>query len=130
LSRQLVRLDREVPVPIDWEAGRAGRIDGPRLVALFRRFGFRSLVDRVERFSPGAAASQASLPAGAAHRGDRYEIRNAQDYFGEVVRGTYSGGAIRLFLLDKSVAKPIGCDAPPSTLPEFGVFVLTVSRTR
>jgi DNA polymerase-1 len=48
LSRQLVRLDRDVPVPIDWQSGRVGRIDRERLRALFRRFGFRSMVDRVD----------------------------------------------------------------------------------
>ncbi|MEN6492678.1 MAG: DNA polymerase I [Thermoguttaceae bacterium] len=61
LSRNLVRLDCQVPVPVDWEAGRVGRIDRPRLRELFQRFGFRSLVEKVD-----ALASQfgEAAPAG------------------------------------------------------------------
>jgi DNA polymerase-1 len=59
LSRDLVRLNRQVPVPIDWNAGRVGRIDRQRLADLFRRFGFRTLVERVDslagRFGQPAA---------------------------------------------------------------------------
>jgi DNA polymerase-1 len=58
LSRDLVRLNRHVPVPIDWDAGRVGRIDRRRLEDLFRRFGFRTLVDRVD-----ALASRFGQPA-------------------------------------------------------------------
>ena len=42
LSRQLVRLDAQTPVDIDWAAGRAGNIDVPAATALFRELGFRS----------------------------------------------------------------------------------------
>ena len=43
LSRELVRLDAHVPVAIDWNAGRAGRIDLDAALALFHDFGFRSI---------------------------------------------------------------------------------------
>lgn len=59
LSRQLVRLDHQVPLAIDWEAGRVGRIDRQRLRELFRRFGFRSLADQVETL-PGREVAPAS----------------------------------------------------------------------
>ena len=68
------------------------------------------------------------LPPGALKKGDKYEVRNAQSYFWKIVRGTYSGRSIQIALSDQTVAKPIGWDAPPSSLPEFGVFVLTVHR--
>ena len=42
LSRQLVRLDDQTPVDIDWAAGRAGHIDVPAATALFQELGFRS----------------------------------------------------------------------------------------
>jgi len=48
LSRDLVRLNSCVPLEIDWEAGRAGRIDRDSILALFREFGFRSLAEKVE----------------------------------------------------------------------------------
>jgi hypothetical protein len=62
----------------------------------------------------------------ALRKGDRYEIRNVQDYFGRPVTGRYTGKPIRIPLRDRAVARPVGWEAPPSTLPDFGVFVLTV----
>ena len=48
LSRELVRLDTNVPIEIDWDAGRAGQIDVDAALQLFHDFGFRSLGQRVE----------------------------------------------------------------------------------
>ncbi|HLA85394.1 MAG TPA: DNA polymerase I [Thermoguttaceae bacterium] len=55
LSRRLVRLDDNVPAPIDWEGGQVGGVDRPALLALFREFGFRSLVERFSSEAPEAA---------------------------------------------------------------------------
>jgi len=46
LSRQLVRLVDDVPIEIDWNAGRVGDIDRQGVLALCRQFGFRSLAER------------------------------------------------------------------------------------
>jgi len=43
LSRQLVRLDTNVPVAIDWPAGRVGGFDPARAAELFAEFGFHGL---------------------------------------------------------------------------------------
>jgi DNA polymerase I len=51
LSRRLVRLVDDLPVPIDWEAGRCGAFQMQRIDPLCREFGFRSLADRVRRLS-------------------------------------------------------------------------------
>ncbi len=48
LSRELVRLNAHVPCAIPWHLGRVGRIDGERLAALFREFGFRSMASQAE----------------------------------------------------------------------------------
>jgi len=48
LSRQLVRLDRHVPVAVDWGAGRVGSMDGGRVRELFREFGFQSLAEKAD----------------------------------------------------------------------------------
>ncbi len=48
LSRELVRLNLEAPVAIDWEAGRVGRFDRNQVLELFRDFGFRSLAEKVD----------------------------------------------------------------------------------
>ncbi len=63
--------------------------------------------------------------------GDRYELRNAQNYYAEAIAGTFTGGPIRVPMREWTIANPIGMDHPiePSTFPEFGVFVLTVTKS-
>ena len=48
MSRVLVRLDQNVPVEIDWNAARPGRVDRDRALELFRRFGFRSMAEKLD----------------------------------------------------------------------------------
>ena len=48
LSRQLVRLDANVPCAIPWSMARARKADRERLRDLFRRYEFRSLADKAE----------------------------------------------------------------------------------
>ena len=50
LSRDLVRLDTHVPIALDWNAGRAGRIDVERALALFHDFGFRGIGQKSRRW--------------------------------------------------------------------------------
>ncbi len=47
LSRDLVQLDSHVPIAIDWNAARPGRIDLDAALTLFRDFGFRSIGQKV-----------------------------------------------------------------------------------
>jgi hypothetical protein len=65
--------------------------------------------------------------------GDTYELHNAQDYFGDVVRGTYSGGNLQVVMAGRTNAKPVGYDQTSGwfhnplnsgTFPVFGAFVL------
>lgn len=56
LSRQLVRLDTQVPIAPDWDASRIGGMDHEAVVELFAEFGFRSFVDRVSKLQPTAIA--------------------------------------------------------------------------
>ena len=59
--------------------------------------------------------------------GDQFEIRDAQNYFGQpVATGTYSGQPIIIPMTGLSFALPLG-DVPvmpAHTAPEFGVFVV------
>jgi DNA polymerase-1 len=48
LSRQLVRLDANVPVPIDWEGGRVGVFERERVRRVLSDFGFRGLAARAD----------------------------------------------------------------------------------
>ena len=57
--------------------------------------------------------------------GDRYELHNAQNYFGDVITGTFNGSSINIPMTGRSVATPRGITyKPPTTFPEFGAFVL------
>jgi len=55
LSRELVRLVDQVPIKVDWSAGRVGGIDGEAALALCREFGFRRLADQISALSVAAA---------------------------------------------------------------------------
>ena len=59
LSRELVRLDRHVPLAVDWEAGRVGPIDRGRMRDLFRQFGFQSLADKADALDAKAGTAVA-----------------------------------------------------------------------
>jgi hypothetical protein len=61
------------------------------------------------------------LPAGT-----RFELRNAQDFFGPPVQsGVFDGGPLELPMKSLTVAGPIGgLKTPSATGPTFNVFVL------
>ncbi len=61
LSRDLVKLDTQVPITPDLNAARVGGVDHERLAELFQNFGFRSLGQRaaeLDGHSSGAAVKQ------------------------------------------------------------------------
>ncbi len=70
LSRELVRLRNNVPLEIDWNGSRAGRVNRAASVSLFRDFGFRGLTQKVESlcnslFSPsnlGQVSNPSEIP--------------------------------------------------------------------
>jgi DNA polymerase I len=62
LSRQLVLLEKRVPLSLDWDAWRVQAWDGPRLLKLFEGFGFRGFSARV-RSEMHSAAPPANGPA-------------------------------------------------------------------
>lgn len=63
------------------------------------------------------------LPVGA-----YYEVHSAQDFFGApVASGIYNGAPIALPMNATSVQPPMGLPAPPTTAPEFNVFVVTLA---
>jgi DNA polymerase-1 len=58
LSRELVQLVDDVPVTIDWEAGRRRTIDRQLALALCQEFGFQRLAARVAACVPEPAAAR------------------------------------------------------------------------
>ena len=61
LSRELVKLDTQVPVTPDWNAARVGGIDHERLAELFQDFGFRSLGQRAAELDGHSSTNVAKL---------------------------------------------------------------------
>ena len=53
MSRDLVRLDDDVPLSIDWNAGRSGNIDLDAALALFHEFGFRNIGKKLTALASG-----------------------------------------------------------------------------
>jgi DNA polymerase-1 len=64
LGRQLVTLATDVPIKMDWKAWRLAEWDAPRLLELFRAWGFHRFADQVMALS-GARRAVAAVPAGA-----------------------------------------------------------------
>ncbi|MFM8283039.1 MAG: DNA polymerase I [Planctomycetaceae bacterium] len=62
-AREMVRLDRAVPIDIPWEAGRRHTPDPERVGTLLRELGFRSLVTKVRAGPPSAVANAAPITA-------------------------------------------------------------------
>ncbi|GIU78038.1 MAG: hypothetical protein KatS3mg005_1276 [Bryobacteraceae bacterium] len=62
--------------------------------------------------------------------GDRWVLRNVQNYFEEFISGVYDGKPLRVRMTGWTASPPIGEDEPlyPVTFPEFGVFVLTLEK--
>ena len=75
----------------------------------------------------GRQGSVAVNLSGIVNAGDRFEIRNVQDFWGTpVVSGTYSGGTVSVPMTGVLPPKPIGDvpNQPVRTGPEFDVFVV------
>lgn len=58
LSRDLVRLNRETPIDIDWEQGRVGGVQREEVAQLCQEFGFRKLGEQLAGLSVAAAPAK------------------------------------------------------------------------
>ncbi|MEW6511417.1 MAG: T9SS type A sorting domain-containing protein [Bacteroidota bacterium] len=82
----------------------------------------------------GASSVSVTLPAGVLNVGDKYQVRDVQNYFGTpITSGNYTGGAITIPMPGSGspIAAPrsIPANRPGRSLPqhtsnEFGAFVL------
>lgn len=78
LSRKLVRLSSDVPVPIDWQGGRVQGVDARALASLFRGFNFRVLTEK-------AVSLQRETEEPAPRREPTYHLVGSQEAFNEFV---------------------------------------------
>jgi DNA polymerase-1 len=62
LSRRLVRLDANVPLDMNWDGWRLRQWDAPRLLGLFKEWGFRSFGDQV-RANSSVLSTEDSVPS-------------------------------------------------------------------
>ena len=65
LSRQLVRLNQQLPIEFDWEEHRRQQPDVTALQELFRKFGFRRLIEDVRQFAPVVPVATTTVKAPA-----------------------------------------------------------------
>ena len=72
MSRKLVTLDTHVPVPLEWDKWHVQPWDGPKLVELFRAWGFRG-------FAEQARATIKDTPAEASHQIVQGSLFGAED---------------------------------------------------
>lgn len=62
LSRQLVRLETNVPLALDWDSWRLQEPDAPRLLKHFQDWGFRGFANEIRQQTAGAAPAPAAEP--------------------------------------------------------------------
>ncbi|MBP5620846.1 MAG: DNA polymerase I, partial [Thermoguttaceae bacterium] len=63
MSRDLVRLRTDVPVELDWNAGKLGGVDPDRLRALFQYWNFRSFAGKVDALAETFGTARAEQSA-------------------------------------------------------------------
>ena len=61
MSRRLVRLADDVPVPLEWDAWQLRDIDAPKMLELCREFGLRTLANEIRERADSAGPVQAGL---------------------------------------------------------------------
>ncbi len=61
LSRSLVRLADDVPVPLEWDVWKLHDIDAPKMLELCRELGLRTLANEIREGAVSAGPAQATL---------------------------------------------------------------------
>ena len=93
----------------DWDSKRANII--------IYNFGSASSISITNSVLSGAGVTLAN--------GSSYELRNAENYYGDIITGTYNGSSISVPMTGRTRATPVGgISTPPTAFPKFGVFVL------
>lgn len=82
LSRDLVRLNQHLPIEFDWEATRLRQPNVSGLQELFRKHGFRRLVDDVQQF---AVVTEIAEVTPAKPKKSKAPVKGQMSLFGEAV---------------------------------------------
>jgi len=111
LSRELVRLSADVPVPIDWNAGRAGRIDLEAAQQLFHEFGFRNVGQKLVGLIRGMGTS---VPMGAgSSEGSGFRVQGSLPFAAHLVD---TPEAFEEFLAQLGLQKCISLDTETTSV--------------
>jgi DNA polymerase-1 len=138
LSRQLVRLDTQVPLTVDWDAARVGRLRADVLGELCRECGFRQLAVRLSTLSKRLAGvgqasglSTAALPAasvvdaaGIAEQRDKREATPAEVAWQATYTAVTSLDALQRLVAEMARQKQVVIDTETtSVLPRWAEIV-------
>jgi DNA polymerase I len=82
MSRQLVELNQNLPLEIDWEDAKVGGYDVDALVQIFRECGFRKFVDEVRALAPDDTTPREPL---FADDGPRVEVVDSEEALDELL---------------------------------------------
>ncbi len=110
LSRDLVRLDAHTPVPIDWQGGRVGGIDGDAVREMFHEFNFRSLFARLDALHRLQADSSPLAPR------DEASSRGARGLLSAEYRLVDTPEALEAFLTELGTQKCISFDTETTNI--------------
>lgn len=111
LSQRLVRLNQELPLQFDWDAAKDVKPDVPALQELFRKYGFRRLVDEVKQFSPTGSVAPSPEPrpepkrSGKSLFDDMPETNSPPTFIPPVLTPMSPAG-------DKQITEPLGTGKP------------------
>ncbi len=75
--------------------------------------------------------THAQLVAGGINiaSGDSYKLHNGENFFGDIIQGTYDGVSISIPMTGHTMETPIGIAASNSSFPQFGAFVIEVIKS-
>jgi hypothetical protein len=68
--------------------------------------------------------------SGALEPGTKYDVYRVDDLSDPVLTATYTGGTVSMPMQASEATAPVGLSSPPSTAPEFQVFVVEPARPR
>jgi DNA polymerase-1 len=117
-SRELIRLRRDVPVAISWEAARTRPCDPAALAAFFREMGFRSLTDRALALAPREGVRSTEPPRPAAVSAPTIAADEAVRPLAAGDVAAFARRLVRQGRVSIAVARRGGVDADRSKGPE------------
>jgi DNA polymerase-1 len=116
LSRELVRLSADVPLPIDWNAGRAGRIDREAARQLFHEFGFRAMTQKLDAVAKAEGGGGKAEGGGSSVQHSTFDIQHSSSPPAPVTHLVDTPEAFDEFLAQLRLQKCISLDTETTSV--------------